>query len=75
MRMQDPGGEKYFTFHRILLGKRGPAGKDAALAAAAEAGLDMDRITRDLVSEEVATSLAESAALARALGVNGTPVT
>jgi protein-disulfide isomerase len=73
VRMQDPSGEKYFAFHRALLGGRGHADKAVALAAAKEAGLDMARLDQDLNSAEVKDTLTESTQLARSLGINGTP--
>ncbi|MGA2045415.1 MAG: thioredoxin domain-containing protein [Roseiarcus sp.] len=45
-RMQDPGGDRYFAFHRRLLGSREPVTQDAALAAARESGFDMERLQR-----------------------------
>ncbi len=73
VRMQDRTGEKYLAFHRRLLGGRGPADRASALAAAREEGLDMARLERDLSSEEVRLTLEENAALARAVGIKGTP--
>ncbi|EJW13137.1 DSBA oxidoreductase [Rhodovulum sp. PH10] len=73
VRMQDPKGEKYFDFHKRLLGGRGQADKARALAAAQAAGLDMARLERDLASKEVRDSLAENMKLAEALGLTGTP--
>jgi len=74
VRMQDrTGGKKYLEFHQKLRGGRGQADKARALAAAKEAGLDMARIEKDMASEEVKTTLAESGKLAEALGLNGTP--
>jgi protein-disulfide isomerase len=72
VRMQDKGG-KYVEFHRLLLGGRGEANKERALAAAKEAGLDMVRIDKDLQSPEIADTLNESAKLAESLGLSGTP--
>ncbi len=73
VRMQDPGGAKYLEFHRKLLENRGPNDKARALAAAQEAGLDMARLNRDTASEEIGRTIDESARLAKALGINGTP--
>jgi protein-disulfide isomerase len=73
VRLQDPQGDKYLAFHRKLLTDRGRADKMRALAAARELGLDMERLERDLASEEIRATLEESAQLARALGINGTP--
>jgi protein-disulfide isomerase len=72
VRMQDTGG-KYFEFHKRLLGSRGEANKDRALAAAKDAGFDVARIQKDMESPEVRETLTESMAIAQALGINGTP--
>ena len=72
--MQDPSGEKYFAFHQKLLGYRGLANKDSALAAAKEVGLDIARLEQDMASnKELRETLEESARLAQSLGINGTP--
>jgi protein-disulfide isomerase len=71
VRIQDV--TKYLAFHRILLGGRGEANAARALAAAKEAGLDIERIKKDMNSAEVEATLQESAELAEALKVSGTP--
>ena len=43
------------------------------MTAAKEAGLDMDRLARDIASDEVSTTISESRKLAQSLGINGTP--
>jgi protein-disulfide isomerase len=73
VRMQDPSGKKYLDFHQKLLGGRGPADKAHALAAAKEAGLDMAKLEKDLVSPEVKATIEENFKLAEAMGMNGTP--
>jgi len=73
VRMQDKGGKKYMEFHQKLLGGRGQADKARALAVAKDVGLDMARLERDMASDEVKQSLAESLGLAEKLGLNGTP--
>jgi protein-disulfide isomerase len=73
VRMQDPDGQKYLAFHQKLLGSRGPANKESAMAAAREAGLDIARLEKDLTSDEVRETLRENRELASALGINGTP--
>jgi protein-disulfide isomerase len=73
VRMQDHTGGKYLEFHQKLLTGRGPADRTRAMAVARETGLDMARLERDMVSEEVRISLAESMDLAQKLGLNGTP--
>lgn len=71
VRMQDPS--KYWAFHRILLGGRGEANGARALAAAQAAGLDVERIKKDLASPEIDATLQESEQLAKALAIGGTP--
>jgi len=74
VRMQDKtGGKKYLEFHQKLLTGRGAADKARAMAVAKEIGLDMARLEKDLASEEVKTTLAESFKIAEAIGLNGTP--
>ncbi len=73
VRMQDPGGQKYLAFHQALFEQPGQATREKALAAARKQGLDMARLERDLTSDEVKATLAESTQLARALGISGTP--
>jgi protein-disulfide isomerase len=74
VRMQDKtGGKKYLEFHQKLLTGRGAADKTRAMAVAKEIGLDMARLEKDLASEEVKTTLAESFKIAEAIGLNGTP--
>lgn len=72
VRMQD-SGHKYFEFHKRLLGERGEANKERALAAAKDAGFDVARIQKDMGSPEVANTIRESMGIAQALGINGTP--
>jgi len=72
-RMQDKSGKKYFDFHQRLLGGRGPADRNRALAAAKDAGFDMARIERDMASPEVKATIEENMKLAEQLGLNGTP--
>lgn len=73
VRMQDKTGKKYFEFHQKLLTGRGQVDKAKALAVAKEIGLDMARLEKDLKSDEIGKTLAESMKLAEALGLNGTP--
>jgi protein-disulfide isomerase len=73
VRMQDPEGRKYLAFHQQMLGGAGPAGKDKALAAAKDQGLDMARLEKDAASDEVGATLSEDSKLAAAMGINGTP--
>jgi protein-disulfide isomerase len=73
VRMQDRTGKKYLEFHQKLLTGRGQVDRARAVAAAKEVGLDMARLEKDMASDEVRLSLAESMELAEKLGLNGTP--
>jgi protein-disulfide isomerase len=73
VRMQDPGGQKYVAFHQDLLGNTGPAGKEKALAAAKDQGLDMTRLEQDMASDEITATIKEDMQLASAVGITGTP--
>jgi protein-disulfide isomerase len=73
VRMQDKTGKKYLEFHQKLLAGRGQIDKARAMAVAKEIGLDMGRLEKDLKSDEIDATLAESMKLAEALGLNGTP--
>jgi protein-disulfide isomerase len=73
VRMQDPGGQRYLAFHQQLLGDNGPASEEKALAVAKQQGLDMARLQQDMASEEVRATLNETAKLAGAVGITGTP--
>lgn len=73
VRMQDSNGEKYLAFHQRLLGEKGSADEVRALTVAREIDLDMARLEKDIASDEVRETLAENVALARSLGISGTP--
>lgn len=73
VRMQDPTGKKYLDFHQKLLTGRGQADKTRAMAAAKEAGADMAKLEKDMVSPEVNATLKENFKLAEDMGLNGTP--
>jgi len=74
VRMQDrTGGKKYLEFHQKLLNSRGAIDKTRAMAVAKEIGLDMARLEKDMASDEVKATLAESFKMAEAIGLNGTP--
>jgi protein-disulfide isomerase len=73
VRMQDESGEKYLEFHQKLLGGRGQADRARALAAAKDVGVDMERLEKDMASNEVQATLAENIKLAENLNLTGTP--
>jgi protein-disulfide isomerase/sulfite exporter TauE/SafE len=73
VRMQDPTGQKYLEFHQKLLGGRGEANGERALAVAGEIGLDVDRLKRDMASPEAKATIDENLKLGETIGITGTP--
>lgn len=63
----------YEAFHFDLLGNRGQADGDRALAAAAKVGLDEAKVKEMAAKPEVAAAINHSYDLARKLNINGTP--
>ena len=66
-------GDKFWAFHAKLLASHGPAGKAEAMAVAKDLGLDMDKLAKDMASDDVKAGLDETMQLADALQINGTP--
>ncbi|MFA5956459.1 DsbA family protein [Hyphomicrobium sp.] len=64
---------KYWEFHQAMLGSKGQANEASALKVAESLGLDMDKIKTDMAGDSVKTELQNDLALAKQLGVNGTP--
>jgi protein-disulfide isomerase len=73
VRMQDPTGSKYLAFHQKLFSTRGMVDQARALEVAKDVGCDMTRISKDMNSPEVQTTIDEDMKLADAIGVDGTP--
>jgi protein-disulfide isomerase len=64
---------KYWEFHQAMLGSKGQANEASALKIAESLGLDMGKIKSDMASDAVKNELQGDLALAKQLGVNGTP--
>jgi protein-disulfide isomerase len=64
---------KYDAFHDAMMAARGNITDDTVYKVAASVGLDVGRMTRDMVSPEVARQLKANMALADQLEVHGTP--
>lgn len=67
------GQGKYEEFHWAMMGLNGRADEVSVIRAAAQAGLDIAQLRRDLDAPEVAEHIETSMRLAGALGFNGTP--
>jgi protein-disulfide isomerase len=64
---------KYWELHKAMLSAKGHLDEATALRIAEKLGLDMDKLKADVASSEVAAEVAQSEALAKKMGVNGTP--
>ncbi len=68
---QDPG--KYQAFHTALMSSRGRLKMPKIMQIAREIGFDTDRLEADMAAPEIEATIARNLALARTLGINGTP--
>lgn len=64
---------RYFDLHSALLKQNGQITQETALREAEALGLDMDKLKRDMESPEVKKVIDETRALAKELGIRGTP--
>lgn len=63
----------YWSFHEALFSSRGKVDKKAALAAAADAGLNPVTLELDMGTPSVANTIQTSYEIAKALNITGTP--
>lgn len=64
---------KYVTYHAKLMGARGQLTPQKVLRIANEVGLDVGRLKKDMADPVITKYLADTAQLAQALGITGTP--
>lgn len=64
---------KYWDMHKALLEAKGQMNEANALAIATKLGLDIEKLKKDMASPEVEEEIKKSEALAKKMGVNGTP--
>jgi len=64
---------KYEAFHWALMSMNGRAEEASVMRVAAEVGLDVDQLRRDMEAPEIQEHLVTSMNLAQSLGFNGTP--
>ena len=64
---------KYLQFHYALMSSRGTLSDRAIMDIAAEVGLDVERLAKDMESPKIAAQIDANHALARELDINGTP--
>ncbi len=65
---------KYFEMHQKLYAAPGKADKEKALRVAAEIGLDVPQLEKDMEDPAVIQALEETKEIAAKLGVQGTPL-
>ena len=66
-------GDRFWDYHRKLLGMHGLVGREQALAVAKEMGADMDRLTKDAARPQMRAAIQGSDDFAKSLNLNGTP--
>jgi protein-disulfide isomerase len=64
---------KHQAFHEALLASKGDMTKDTILTVAGEVGLDAKRLEADMINPEWQIVIERNRALAKDLGINGTP--
>ncbi len=64
---------KYLQFHFALLRSEGKLDREKVMEIAEDVGLDVDRLARDMESARVEAIIDNNRALAREVGVRGTP--
>ena len=66
-------GEKYWDYHRALLGTKGLVGKEQAIDVAKSMGADMAKLAKDSARADIRAGIQGSDDLAKSLSLNGTP--
>lgn len=64
---------KYFEYHAKLMTHPGRLTDPVLYQIAEQVGLNVDKLKADMLSNEVSVQIAETAQIARTLGVSGTP--
>lgn len=64
---------RYFEMHTALLKNRGQNTQKSALLLAEKLGLDMDKLKKDMATDEANNIIKETRELGNKLGINGTP--
>lgn len=66
-------GNKYYTFHNMLLTSNGPLTNDSIMEIAKKAGLNVDTLKKDIDSPDIQKQIHDNMELAQSLKVMGTP--
>ena len=70
-RMQ--GEKRYVAFHKVMMASRGSLSKAKVFLFAKNAGLDVERLRRDLEDDDINEMIRRNLKLADALTIKGTP--
>lgn len=65
--------DRYLDFHFALMSEEGSMTEEMVFANAAKVGLDMAKLKADMADPEITKALNDSIALARKVGIDGTP--
>ena len=71
--VHDTNPDKYFKFHQELMTSEGQKTDDVIKQVAAKAGINGDKLLKDMKDKKYSDMLAKNTALAQALGIRGTP--
>ena len=66
-------GDKFWDYHRKLLGMHGLVGREQALAVAKDMGADMDKLAKDAARPQTRSAIQASDTFAKSLNLTGTP--
>ena len=65
--------KKYMELHNLLMENKGALSEDSIMEMAVKAGLDKDKLKKDMASPEVAAEIQANQDLGREVGAHGTP--
>lgn len=64
---------KYWEFHQAMMEHNGPISEESLLAVSKEIGLDIEKLKKDANDPETRAQIEANLALAREIGISGTP--
>lgn len=73
MAALEQGGEMYEKYNDAMMLFQGELNQQTVMQIAAQVGLDVERLSRDVQDPEIAANIRETYALARRLDISGTP--
>jgi protein-disulfide isomerase len=64
---------KYLAFHKAMMAYKGQITEGSSLEIAAQVGLDVERLKKDMEDPKIDEAIKRNVALAEALRISGTP--